>query len=199
MQVTGKSLDVMSTLLPTILFVVGMSDAIHILNRYIEELRLGKGKLAAIKTTFREVGLATFFTSLTTAVGFITLISVPITPMRDFGIYSAVGVLLAFVIAITFLPATLSLLKKPKIVTKQPKQLFWNKVLSKSFIYVIKNQGKIVLGYTFSDFIFLISSYRLLFLYFFFSSSLVWATRIKGLTISSIIVIFMFIFSYLLN
>mgnify|MGYP000153258602 CR=1 FL=1 len=147
MQITGKSLDVMSTLLPTILFVVGMSDAVHILNRYLEELRAGKEKIAAIKTTFKEVGLATFFTSITTAVGFITLISVPIQPMQDFGIYSAIGVLLAFVIAITFLPATLSLLKKPKIVTKNAKQLFWNKVLSKSFIYVLKNQKKIIAGY----------------------------------------------------
>lgn len=147
MQFFGKSLDIMSTLLPTILFVVGMSDAIHILNRYIEELRAGQEKIAAIKTTFKEVGLATFFTSLTTAVGFITLISVPIKPMQDFGIYSAIGVILAFVIAITFLPATLSLLKQPKIVTKQPKQLFWNKVLSKCFVYVLRNQGKIVIGY----------------------------------------------------
>jgi predicted RND superfamily exporter protein len=147
MQVFGKSLDVMSTLLPTILFVVGMSDAIHILNRYIEELRSGKEKMQAIKTTFKEVGLATFFTSITTSVGFITLISVPIKPMQDFGIYSAIGVLLAFVIAITFLPATLSLLKKPTIITKQTKKLFWNKVLSRSFIYVIRNQGKIVIGY----------------------------------------------------
>ena len=147
MQVFGKSLDVMSTLLPTILFVVGMSDAIHILNRYIEELRSGKEKMKAIKTTFKEVGLATLFTSITTAVGFITLVSVPIKPMQDFGIYSAIGVLLAFVIAITFLPATLSLLKKPTIITKQTKQLFWNKVLSKSFIYVIRNQVKIIIGY----------------------------------------------------
>ncbi len=147
MQFFGKSLDIMSTLLPTILFVVGMSDAIHILNRYIEELRAGQAKLAAIKTTFKEVGFATFFTSLTTAVGFTTLISVPIKPMQDFGMYSAVGVILAFVIAITFLPATLSLLKQPKIVTQQFQQLFWNKFLAKRFVYVIRNQGKIVIGY----------------------------------------------------
>jgi len=147
MQITGKSLDVMSTLLPTILFVVGMSDAVHILNRYIEELRSGKEKMAAIKTTFKEVGLATFFTSITTAVGFITLIMVPIMPMQDFGIYSAIGVILAFIVAILFLPATLSLLRKPKIAAKNGKKLFWNKILSKSFVFVLKNQGKIVVGY----------------------------------------------------
>ncbi|MBL4594926.1 MAG: MMPL family transporter [Flavobacteriales bacterium] len=147
MQHLGKSLDVMSTLLPTILFVVGMSDAVHILNRYIEELRSGNKKIDAIKITFKEVGLATFFTSLTTAVGFITLMMVPIRPMQDFGMYSAIGVILAFIIAITFLPATLSLLKKPKISNINPKELFWNKVLSKSFLFVIRNQGKIVIGY----------------------------------------------------
>lgn len=147
MQITGKSLDVMSTLLPTILFVVGMSDAIHILNRYIEELRSGKQQAEAIKTTFKEVGLATLFTSLTTAVGFITLMMVPIKPMQDFGLYSAIGVILAFIIAISFLPATLSLLKKPKISSINPKQLFWNKVLSKGFLFVIRNQGKVFFGY----------------------------------------------------
>tara|TARA_B100000809_G_scaffold266259_1_gene328101 strand:- start:233 stop:2479 length:2247 start_codon:yes stop_codon:yes gene_type:complete len=147
MQITGKSLDVMSTLLPTILFVVGMSDAVHILNRYIEELRSGKDKQNAIKVTFKEVGLATFFTSITTAVGFFTLMMVPIKPMQDFGIYSAIGVLLAFVIAILFLPATLTLLPKPKISTKSTAKVFWNTFLSKSFIYMIRNQRKIVIGY----------------------------------------------------
>lgn len=147
MQITGKSLDVMSTLLPTILFVVGMSDAVHILNRYVEELRSGKEKIAAIKTTFKEVGLATFFTSITTAVGFFTLMMVPIKPMQDFGIYSAIGVILAFIIAIVFLPATLTLLPKPKIASKNSAKVFWNAFLSKSFVYVLKNQGKIVVGY----------------------------------------------------
>ena len=147
MQITGKSLDVMSTLLPTILFVVGMSDAVHILNRYIEELRAGKDKITAIKVTFKEVGLATLFTSLTTAVGFFTLMTVPIKPMQDFGIYSAIGVLLAFVIAILFLPATMTLLPQPKIASKSSSKVFWTNFLSKSFIYVFRNQRKIVIGY----------------------------------------------------
>ena len=140
MQVTGSPLDVMSTLLPTILFVVGMSDAVHILNRYVEELRSGKDKISAIKITFKEVGLATLFTSITTAVGFFTLIMVSIKPMQTFGIYSGIGVLLAFVIAILFLPATMSLLPKPKISAKDSSKVFWNSFLSKSFIYMIRNQ-----------------------------------------------------------
>jgi uncharacterized protein len=147
MQLFGKSLDVMTTLLPTILFVVGMSDAVHIMNKYIEELRKGQPKLNAIKTTFREVGIATFLTSITTAVGFITLMMVPIKPMQEFGMYTAIGVVLAFGVAILFLPAILSLIKKPKISVKNVKELFWNKILSKSFIYTIKNPIKILIVY----------------------------------------------------
>ncbi len=149
MQLSGKSLDVMSTLLPTILFVVGMSDAVHILNRYIEELRSGKAQVDAIKVTFKEVGLATLFTSITTAVGFITLLMVPIKPMSEFGLYSAIGVLLAFVIAITFLPSALSLLKPPKISFKKSNRSFWNKTLSTSFLFVLRNPKKIVITYSF--------------------------------------------------
>ena len=71
----------------------------------------------------------------------------PIKPMQDFGLYSAIGVILAFIVAITFLPATLSLLKKPKISNTNPKELFWNKILSRNFIFVIRNQSKIIVGY----------------------------------------------------
>ncbi len=148
MQIFGKSLDIMSTLLPTILFVVGMSDAVHILNRYIEELRSGKEKMDAIKITFKEVGMATFFTSLTTAVGFITLMMVTIKPIQEFGLYTAIGVILAFAVAIILLPATLSLTKKPKIFQNSSNSIFWNKILSNGFLFVLKNPSKIVIAYS---------------------------------------------------
>ena len=149
MQLCGKSLDIMSTLLPTILFVVGMSDAVHILNRYIEELRSNKDKIEAIRLTFKEVGLATFFTSVTTAVGFITLMMVTIKPIQEFGLYTAIGVILAFIIAILFLPASLSLLGKPKISSINRNKNFWNKFLTTSFLMIIKNPKKIIIGYSF--------------------------------------------------
>lgn len=147
MKLTGKYLDLMTTLLPTILFVVGMSDAVHILNRYIEELRNGLPKLEAVRVTFKEVGLATFLTSLTTAVGFLTLIVIRIVPVKEFGIYSAIGVMIAFFIAITLLPALLSIIKEPKISAKNNNQLFWDKWLKISFVWTLRNSKKIIIGY----------------------------------------------------
>lgn len=147
MQLFGKSLDVMTTLLPTILFVVGMSDAVHILNKYTEELRNGHQKIKAIKITFKEVGWATLLTSITTAVGFITLMMVSIKPIQEFGLYTAIGVLIAFVIAILFLPALLSLIKPPKIAQKPHAQSFWRSILSVSFLMVLKHPKRIIAVY----------------------------------------------------
>ncbi|MBW6482690.1 MAG: MMPL family transporter [Vicingaceae bacterium] len=144
MKITGKYLDLMTTLLPTILFVVGMSDAVHILNRYIEELRNGLPKLEAIKITFKEVGWATFLTSITTAVGFLTLMAIRIVPVKEFGLYSAIGVIVAFFVAITLLPALLSLIKPPRISARNEIFFFWNKWLHKLFVFTLKKSKWIV-------------------------------------------------------
>lgn len=145
MKITGKYLDLMTTLLPTILFVVGMSDAVHILNRYIEELRNGLPKLEAIKITFKEVGWATFLTSITTAVGFLSLMAIRIVPVKEFGLYSTIGVIVAFFVAITLLPALLSLIKPPRISARNENLFFWNKWLHKLFVFTLR-KSKLVVG-----------------------------------------------------
>ncbi|TPE45943.1 efflux RND transporter permease subunit [Pontibacter mangrovi] len=113
MGLFNKPIDLMTVLLPTIMFVVGMSDVIHILSRYITEIASGQDKLPALKLTVKEVGLATFLTSLTTAVGFLTLLTTAIVPIRNFGLYTAISIGFAYLLAFTSLPALLLLLKKP--------------------------------------------------------------------------------------
>jgi predicted RND superfamily exporter protein len=105
MEVTGKGIDIMTIVLPTIIFVVGMSDVVHIITRYLDELRGGLPPFPALRKAFKEVGLATFLTSLTTALGFLTLLSSAIGPIREFGLYTAAGVFIAFGLAFTLLPA----------------------------------------------------------------------------------------------
>lgn len=121
----NRPINIMTTLLPTILFVVGISNVVHILERYIYELRLGKKKIDALFISFKEVGFATFLTSFTTAVGFFTLNTIQIIPVREFGTFTAIGVIIAFVLAFTLLPSVLVLVKKPKIVERNKDSLFW--------------------------------------------------------------------------
>lgn len=156
MSLTGKMLDVMLVLLPTIMFVVGMSDVVHLLTKYIEELRNGSNKIKAIKTTMREVGLATFLTSLTTSVGFLTLLTANVQPLREFGVYTALGVFIAFLLAFTLLPSILLLIKKPKVVYQKGNKLLWVNRLSRLFIWVLRNKIAVLL---FSLFVILLSAY----------------------------------------
>ncbi|WP_162053906.1 efflux RND transporter permease subunit [Pontibacter pamirensis] len=137
MGLFNKSLDVMTMLLPTILFVVGMSDVIHILSRYLTEIGHGMEKVPALKITIKEVGLATFLTSLTTAIGFLTLLTTAIVPIRDFGLYTAIAIFLAFALAFTLLPAMLLLLKKPKPVPESRFSFSWPMLLRRMFRYVL--------------------------------------------------------------
>lgn len=144
MTLTGKPLDIMTVLLPTILFVVGVSDVVHILTRYLAELRKGKSKNQAVKTAFKQVGLATFLTSLTTAGGFLTLLTANIQPIKDFGLYTAAGVFIAFILAFSLLPSILILKSKP--VSKEfLNNDFWYKPMHRLFLFTIK-QRKPILG-----------------------------------------------------
>lgn len=105
----GIKLDFISALFPILMLIVGMSDVIHILSKYLEELEKGFQKELALKTTIREIGMATFLTSATTAIGFLSLLSSKIVPIQHFGLTAAYGVLLAYVLSILFVPASLML------------------------------------------------------------------------------------------
>ena len=144
MSLTGKNIDIMTILLPVIMFVVGMSDVVHILSKYLEELRNGRSKLDAVKIAFKEIGVATFLTSLTTSIGFLTLLTANVQPVREFGVYMAIGVFLAFILAFTILPSVLTLSPVPQIAKEDSNKLNWQKSLLSVFIWVVNNQKTIL-------------------------------------------------------
>ena len=107
-----QEISMINLLMPTIILIVGMSDFIHFYSGFIENLNKGLNVLASIKVTIKEIGMATFLTSATTAIGFLTLVTIPIRPIRFFGIDSAFGVLSTFIITILILPGILSTIKQ---------------------------------------------------------------------------------------
>jgi predicted RND superfamily exporter protein len=146
MKILGKDMDLMLTILPTIIFVVGMSDSVHVLTKYLQELREGKEKVAAIKSAFKSIRLATFLTALTTAIGFLTLIFSSIQPISDFGVYTSIGVLLAYGLTYTLLPAILILSKPTRLNSFAMSEDFWTKYLHRWFAWVLSNRKKILVG-----------------------------------------------------
>lgn len=144
MAMLQKPLNLVLTVLPTIIFIVGMSDVIHIVSKYLEELRKGKPKFEALKITIKEVGMATLLTSVTTAVGFLTLYFSRVVPIKDFGVYVAMGVMITFVLSFLVLPSMFALIPTPGRSKKKSEATFWTKVLRSSFLWTIHNQVKVV-------------------------------------------------------
>lgn len=141
---TDLPLGIMLNVLPIIIFVVGISDVVHLITRYFEELRLGNEKFSALKTAYKEVGLATLLTSITTGVGFLTLLTSNIEPIREFGGYTAIGIVLALFLAFTLLPAVLVVSPVPKAVNHTSNRRFWNNRLHRLFILVMHHPKRII-------------------------------------------------------
>ena len=135
---TGHSLDIISSLLPPILAAICMSDIIHISTHYIENLRSGLAKQEALKKTYRETGLATFYTCCTVATGFFTLGITDIIPIRNFGVFAGVGLFIAFGITMLGLYAYYTLSPVPKVAYEKTAEYRWNNFLASSFKIVLK-------------------------------------------------------------
>ncbi|MBK8341670.1 MAG: MMPL family transporter [Flavobacteriales bacterium] len=145
MTALGKPLSILTMLLPTILFVVGMSDAVHIIERYIEALREGHRKERALAITFDETGLSTFITMLTTAIGYATLAMSGIQPMREFGTYTALGVFLAYALAFTLLPAVLLLVRTPVPAERRVRDSLWDRIVHDLLRLVLRRRRTVLL------------------------------------------------------
>lgn len=143
LNISGRGISLLLSMLPPVIFVVGMSDAVHLYSRYIEELRKGKSKAEAIRLMTFDTGLATLLTSVTTAIGFASLWFTGIPALKEFGLLTAAGVLAAFVIAITMMPAWLTLSKKPNRSVNSPNIQRWDKYLLPLFIIVTRRPKKV--------------------------------------------------------
>lgn len=165
-QLSGKSLNMMTTLLPIIMLVVGMSDVVHFVSKYLEEIRLGKNKYEAVRLMLNKVGIATLFTSITTAIGFATLITIDMEPARDFGIYIAVGVLIAYLVTVLLIPSLFVFMRKPKIIDSKRLRNHWDRGLGKGFVWVLRKRKPILLLYVFLAFIAAFGIHRIRFDYF---------------------------------
>ena len=142
----GRELNAMAALYPVLMVIVGTSDVIHILSKYIDELKKGLDKEAAIWIAVKEIGLATLLTSITTAIGFASLFSSKIYPIRDFGINAAIGVIIAYVTVVFFTTAVVSKFDVEQIIKLGRGESFWTKWMIWFNKYTKNNTKTIAIG-----------------------------------------------------
>jgi hypothetical protein len=97
--------------MPIVLLTIANSDGVHILSRFFREARKQKDVKQAITLTMRKLLLPIFLTSITTSAAFLTMLSSPITPMTGYGLAIGFGILWAWILSATFLPAVINLKK----------------------------------------------------------------------------------------
>lgn len=146
LSILGRELSLMSALYPILMLIVGTSDVIHIMSKYFDELKKGLDKKKAIEITIRQIGLATLLTSVTTAVGFATLLSSRIIPIKEFGINSAIGVLIAYVVVITFTCPLMTFFSKNQLISTQKSKWNWSKILDKCYHFTINYKSSILIS-----------------------------------------------------
>ncbi|MCP5017892.1 MAG: MMPL family transporter [Ketobacter sp.] len=95
---------------PTIVLTMAVADCVHILVTYYLYLRQGQDKFSAMRTSLRLNFQPVFITSLTTAIGFLSMNYSDLPPFNVLGNVVAIGVVAAFLFAIFFLPALMLVL-----------------------------------------------------------------------------------------
>ncbi len=127
----GKELNAMAAFYPVLMLIVGTSDVIHLTDSYIRKLQSNIPRYAAITSSLKEVGMTTLLTSVTTAVGFVTLLSSRLVSIQEFGINAAIGVLVAY-ITVIFLTGSL-------LISLPEKSLVGRKSISENWVnYLLK-------------------------------------------------------------
>lgn len=106
----GWALTPTSAISPTIILTMAVADCVHILVTQLHNMRIGHEKKLAIQESLRVNFQPVFLTSLTTAIGFLSMNFSDAPPFRDLGNIVAIGVILAWLLSITFLPAMMAIL-----------------------------------------------------------------------------------------
>lgn len=101
----GQPVTIINTVLPAIVLVIGVADAVHMLTAWLEARDDGADKSTATRSMLAATGKACLFTTITTMGGFLALYSAKLVSVGNFGLAVAVGILLAWIANQVLLPA----------------------------------------------------------------------------------------------
>jgi len=111
----GMRLNIISNVLPILLFVIGIANCVHILSRYVEESeRTPADRRGAAKRTIAAMSPACLLAYLTTAIGLGSLVAANSTVVREVGVQAVMGVCLLFVATMAILATLLPLFRPPR-------------------------------------------------------------------------------------
>ena len=104
----GSTLDAILMSMPSLVYVLGLSGAVHVVNYYRDACQESGPKTAA-EVALRHGLFPCSLAAFTTAIGLISLYTSNLVPIQKFGLYSAIAVLATVILLFTYLPAALTI------------------------------------------------------------------------------------------
>ncbi len=112
---TGNTVHIMSSMIPIFVMPIAVLDSIHIISDFFDRYPRIKDRRKTSLDVMRHLFVPMLYTSLTSAAGFASLALTPIPPVQVFGIFVAFGVLVAWFLTITFIPAFTMFIKESSL------------------------------------------------------------------------------------
>ncbi len=104
----GFTVHIMSSMIAIFLMPIAVVDSVHILSEFADRYKQGDDAKDVLKKVMSHLFTPMLYTSITSAIGFYSLLLTPIPPVKVFGAFIGTGILLAFVLTVIYLPAYLS-------------------------------------------------------------------------------------------
>lgn len=151
MSILQIPLTVISDIIPVILIAVGSAYSIHVISRFDEDLMTSGDRLKQSKKALAEVGVPVLLAAVTTIAGFMAFVfGSYLSMIREFGIFSSLGILFSLIISVTFIPTMLSILpiknkkRSPDEITEG--KTSFTRLMDKIGAFVLKNEKLIIAG-----------------------------------------------------
>ena len=127
---------------PSIVLMVAIANCTHVVATILQRLQAGDSKHAAIVESLRVNLHPVFLASLTTTLGFLSMNFSEVPPYRHLGTFVAFGVMVSFVLSVTFLPALLSVLPLRAPAVRRQKDMMMSIIAE----FVIRRQTVLLWG-----------------------------------------------------
>ncbi len=149
-------LTMLSSMIPVVLLSTGTAYVIHLINADREVTIAGASSvLDRLNKAFGKVGVAILLSGLTTVIGFVSLVTADLNPIKEFGIFVAVGILVALFLTFFLVPSLLKIwpaktkilkkLKNKNIISENHKETIIDKFLVKTADFTFSKPWTIVI------------------------------------------------------
>ncbi len=142
----GQSVTLINTAIPVVILVIGVADAVHMINAWLDARRSGADPSQAIREMHTITARACLFTTLTTMAGFAALTVARLDAVGSFGVSVAIGILVAWLANQCLLPVVLRRFASGTDLRVRPVNEIADSLVGDTIRYSIANARRVVAG-----------------------------------------------------